>query len=321
MKVNIIGLNGFGKRHIEAWSKADIDIEITERKMDIVNELKSKYDIKKVYGSLEEAFKSDAEIFDLVLPHNLHKDVTIRSLSLGKHVLVEKPIATEIKDAQEMIRSSEEHRRKLMVADQYYFDPSVWKAKEFMDSGKIGSAHTIIIRDQRKYNWHGWRSQASIMGGGPLIDGGIHFIDTLLNLSGEYVSIRSNFYKSVPSIEEPDTVEALFKFRNGSNGVFFYSWGYPYPPLLPSFEIVGTEGSIVEDITTKPNNFETPKGKRAYGDPILNGSLIDLGKHDIFFDEVSGFLKSVLDDSPVPFDPYLALRDLKAVKDIYSSSI
>ncbi len=321
MKVNIIGLNGFGKRHIEAWSKLDVDIEITERKAEVVRDLLSRYDIAKVNSSLEEAFNSDADIFDLVLPHNLHHDVTVKSLALGKHVMVEKPIATDVSDAKKMIRSSIQNKRKLMVADQYYFDPSVWKAKEIMDSGKIGSVHTIIIRDQRKYNWHGWRSQASIMGGGPLIDGGIHFIDTMLNLAGEYISVRSNFYRSVASIEEPDTVEAIIKFKNGSNGLFFYSWGYPYPPPLPSFEIIGTDGSILEDLKSKPNNFEAPKGKRAYGDPIVNGDLIDLGSHDIFVDEASGFLKSVVDDIPVPFDPELALRDLVAVKDIYANSI
>jgi len=321
MKVNIIGLNGFGKRHIEAWSKLDVDIEITERKAEVVRDLLSRYDIVKVNSSLEEAFNSDAEIFDLVLPHNLHHDVTVKSLAMGKHVMVEKPIATDISDAREMIRTAVQNRRKFMVADQYYFDPSVWKAKEIMDSGKIGSVHTIIIRDQRKYNWHGWRSQASIMGGGPLIDGGIHFIDTMLNLAGEYISVRSNFYRSVASIEEPDTVEAIFKFKDGSNGLFFYSWGYPYPPSLPSFEIIGTDGSILEDLRSKPSNFEAPKGKRAYGEPLLNGDLIDLGPHDIFVDEASGFLKSVVDDTPVPFDPELALRDLRAVKDIYANSI
>ncbi|KAA8922832.1 Gfo/Idh/MocA family protein [Thermoplasma sp.] len=321
MKVNIIGLNGFGKRHIEAWSKLDVDIEITERKADVVSDLRAKYDIVKVNGSLEEAFRSDAEIFDLVLPHNMHRDVTVKSLSLGKHVLVEKPIATEIADAREMIRSATEHGRKFMVADQYYFDPSVWKAKDIIESGKIGTMHTVIIRDQRKYNWHGWRSQASVMGGGPLIDGGIHFIDTLLNLGGAYSSVRSNFYRSVASIEEPDTVEAIFKFSNGSNGLFFYSWGYPNPPDLPSFEIVGTDGSIIEDLRSKPKNFEAPKGKRAYGDPILNGDPMDLGYHDIFLDEVSGFLRSIVDNTPVPFDPERALRDLVAVKDIYANSI
>ncbi|BAB59535.1 hypothetical protein [Thermoplasma volcanium GSS1] len=321
MKVNIIGLNGFGKVHLEAWSKTDVDIEITERKKEIVEELKQKYNISKVYGSLEEALRSDAEIFDIVLPHSMHRDVAVKSLESGKHVLIEKPIATEVRDAQIMISTAEKNKRKFMVADQYFFDPSVKKIIDIIKAGDIGKVHSIIIRDQRKYNWHGWRAEAEHMGGGSLIDGGIHFIDTLLNIGGDYSAVRSLSYKSTQSIQEPDTVEAIFKFKNGSNGMFFYSWGYPFTPKLPAYEVIGETGSIVEDVVSKPVGFDAPKGKRAYGDPIVNAKLIDLGEHDIFYDEVSGFLKSVVKNENVPFDPYLALRDLVAVKDIYANQI
>ncbi len=74
-------------------------------------------------------------------------------------------------------------------------------------------------------------------------------------------------------------------------------------------------------MNTKPIEFNSIKGKRAYGDPVLNGKVIDLGNHDIFLKEISGFLKSIKENTSVPFDPYLALRDLIAVKDIYKNKI
>ncbi len=319
MKVLLLGPKGFGKMHLEALSKLNVDIEIMERNREIANDLKSKFPIGRSYESIDEAMKSDAEIFDVVLPHNLHHDVVTKALGIGKHVMVEKPIATDIADASEMIKASIRAKRKFMVTDQYFFDPSVKKVKEEIDKGTLGRVHTIIVRDQRLYSWKGWRAIASSMGGGSLIDGGIHFVDTLLNIGGEYSAVRSLAYKTDDKLQEIDNVEALFKFKNGSNGIFFYSWGYPYSQNLPAFEVIGNRGSAIEDVTKKPDGFDFKGGKRAYGDPVINGIPTDLGLHDIFLDEIGGFIESVERDQKVPFDPELALRDLIGVKDIYKN--
>ncbi|MGC8608422.1 MAG: Gfo/Idh/MocA family protein [Thermoplasmata archaeon] len=321
MKVLLLGPKGFGKMHLEAYSKLDVDVEIMERNRETADDLKSKFNIGKIYDNLEESMKSDAEIVDVVLPHNLHHDVVMKALSVGKHVMVEKPIATEISDAREMIEASKRAKRKFMVTDQYFFDPSVKKVKDEIEKGSLGRVHTIIIRDQRLYGWKGWRAEAAAMGGGSLIDGGIHFVDTLLNFGGEYSDVKSLVYKTRNDLQEPDNAEALFKFKNGSNGIFFYSWGYPYPMNLPAFEVIGDRGSAIEDVSKKPDGFNYKEGKRAYGDPVINGVHTDLGTHDIFVDEIGGFIKSVKEDRDVPFSPELALRDLVGVKDIFKNTI
>mgnify|MGYP001772520825 CR=1 FL=1 len=318
MKVLLLGAKGWGKVHLEALSKLNVDIEIMERNREIANEIKSKFPIKRIYDSIDEAMRSDAEIFDVVLPHNLHHDFVIKALSIGKHVMVEKPIATEVSDAIEMINAAKREKRKFMVTDQFFFDPSVKKVKEEIDKGTFGKVHTIIVRNQRLYKPKDWRANPSSMGGGALIDGGIHFIDTLLNFGGEYYAVKSLAYTTDDRLQE-NTTAAIFKFKNGANGIFFYSWGYPYFPNLPAFEVIGDSGSAIEDVTKRPGGINFKGGKRVYGDPIINGVSTDLGLHDIFLEMIGGFIESVEKDKEVPFPPELALRDLIAVKDIYKN--
>lgn len=322
MKVLILGANGFGRLHLNSWSRMGVDIEVFGRNRIALEESAAMYGVKKLYNTLAEALNSDADIFDIVLPHNLHMDIALKAMQKKKHVLIEKPLATEINDGMKMIEEGERQKVKFMVAEQYYFDStSVWLRKA-VASGQIGRLQTIIIRDQRLYSNHGWRTKKESMGGGALIDGGIHFVDTILNLGGDYEGLKSYVTKGSSTLEEMDTTMCLFAFRGGGKGFLFYCWSYPQPPRVPGFEIIGSEGSIVEDLSTKPQvDFKYMKGKRyAFGLPVLNGRAVELEVKDAFDEEIGGFLKSVQNDAPVPMDPSIALRDLRAVKDIYVSS-
>ncbi len=322
MKVIVLGANGFGKIHLASLSRMDVEIEIFSRNREVLNELSEVYDIRKTYTDLDEALSSNADVADIILPHNLHREVAVRAMRSGKHVLIEKPIATDVSDADEMINESRKNNVKFMVAEQYYFDSSARWVMDAIRNGKIGKLHALIVRDQRLYGGHGWRIKSSIMGGGALVDGGIHYIDTILNFGGAYSEVKSYTSKGISSIEENDTTFALFRFNNGATGSFFYSWSYIDPVRVPAFEVIGTEGSIVEDMETKPKvDFKYMTGVRhAFGRPVLNGKTVDVEIEDAFDNEIGGFLRSVSENINVPFDPTLALRDLRAVKDIYRNA-
>ena len=150
------------------------------------------------------------------------------------------------------------------------------------------------------------------MGGGALIDGGIHFIDTLLNLGGDYERACGVSYRSVSGIEGEDTTFGIFKFKNGATGLIIYSWGFKNPPRTPAFEVYGDNGSIVENPDTRV------KG-RVYGDVVFNGEAIQLPRVNVVRLEIEGFLKAVESNGPVPMPPEKAVRDLKSVLDIYNN--
>lgn len=322
MKVTVIGANGFGKIHMASWNRMGVELEIFSRSQAARDQAASTYGAVKSYSSIDEALSSGAEIVDIILPHNMHRDVAVEAMRRGKHVLLEKPIATDIAEAEEMIAESRKQNVKFMVAEQYYFDSASAWVRDAIASGSVGKVNAVIIRDQRFFAGEGWRRVADVMGGGALVDGGIHYVDTLLNFGGGYSDVKSFTSKGGAPIEEDDTAFALFRFDSGAIGSLFYCWSYRNAVRVPAYEVIGTDGSIVEDMNTKPLvDFKYMEGTRhAFGRPVLNGSVVDIEIGDAFDAEIGGFLASVEKNEKVPFSPELALRDLRAVKDIYSNS-
>ncbi len=319
MKILVVGVNGFGKMHLSAIK--DMDISIVERNNDVINDVTKKFDIKKVYNNYDDALKDNFDIVDLTVPHYLHKEMAIKAMKNKINVLMEKPIATNIEDAEEIIDASKKYNVKFMVTDQYFFDPSVRSAIKLIKNNEIGNINTIIVRDQRFFDHEGWRQNTKNMGGGALIDGGIHFIDTLLNFGGEYLKIYSSNSHLGSVINGEDTTSALFKFKNGATGLFFYSWSYYDPPELPAFEIIGSKGSIYEDYKSRTSWGLDDKIRTVYGDLIMNGKNMNIKKYDVYTEEIKEFEDSIKNNKEVPFNPELALRDLKTVLNIYKNHL
>lgn len=321
MEFVVVGCRGFGRYHLDALTKTEVEVSIVERSQKVRETILQEYDILNSYASFDEALQSGAEVVDLVVPHNLHSEMAVKALNSGKHVLVEKPIANTLEDARKMVDAASAADRKLMVADQYYFDPAVTRIRDSIARNEIGNVHTIIIRDQSLRTPVSWRADIKLNGGGALMDGGIHFIDTMLNIGGEYGSLRSTVYRGNPHGSVEDTSLTVFDFTSGARGILFYSWAYPGVLKAPSYEIAGDDGLIIEDLGTKPKKgFRGLRGMRAYGDPIVNNRLLQIGDFDVFYAEIQGFIESIENKTPVPFPPELAIRDLEAVLRIYDNS-
>ena len=318
MKVLLVGGNGFGKVHAESLRNLGLEFGVFDRRRDVLDFYASAYGVTALYDDLGTALKSDFDIADIVLPHFLHRDTAISAMEAGKHVLIEKPISMTLQEAHEMISLSERSNLKLMVAEQYHFDPAIALSKRLITRGRIGELKTIIMRDQRFFGEDGWRRNAAHMGGGALIDGGIHFVDAILNIGGEYEKIRGFSYHGGSRIEGDDTSMALFSFTSGAHGLLFYSWSYDHPPEVPAFEFIGTGGSIYEDRGTAPGvGFRNVDGKRyAFGAPVLNGKRQEMQFQDVFDLEISSFVEAVEKNLPVPNPTEGSVKDLRAVLEI-----
>lgn len=319
MKIAVVGCRGWGQIHLRALTQIGVDLEVMERDREAAGNCVEKYGVKKVYDSFSDVLSSNADVVDLVVPHNLHRDMTVAALKAGKHVLVEKPIARTEAEALDMINTARALGKRLMVTDQFHFDPAVKAVMELIKEGRLGTVHTIIVRSQVLGRPNEWRRRLEDMGGGALIDGGVHFMNTLLNFGGEYVDVKAYVYRAFIPMEGDDTTMAIFKFRSGAHGLLFYTWAYSNPPLLPSYEVIGDRGAVVEDLETKKRTWSPPR-YRVYGDPVLNGQRIDVPDVDVFVEMFRGFIKAVEENIEVPYPPELALRDLKGVLDVYRAA-
>ena len=315
MKVAVVGCGGFGRVHLDALNELrsggmDIELYVFSRDPEKARECARTYNASGYFTNYDDVVKSNIDVVDLVVSHDAHAPMAIRAMEAGKHVLLEKPIARTLEEANAIVEASRRFNVKFMVAENFYFDPAVWKAVELMP--RLGKIYTIIVRSTAYHSPSGWRRIKELMGGGALIDGGIHFIDTLLNLGGDYERACGVSYRSVSGIEGEDTTLGIFKFENGATGLIIYSWGFKNPSRTPAFEVYGDNGSIVENPDTRV------KG-RVYGDVVFNGEAIQLPRVNVVKLEIESFLKAVESNEPVPMPPEKAIRDLKAVLDIYNN--
>ncbi|AAK43115.1 Gfo/Idh/MocA family protein [Saccharolobus solfataricus] len=315
MKIAVVGCDGFGKVHLRAMRNiSGIEYYVFSRNEEKARECMKEFNAEGYFTRYEDVIKSNVDIVDLLVSHDQHYPMGVMAMKAGKHLMLEKPIARTIEEAMGLINTSKDTKRKFMVLEQFYFESSVRKAKELLP--RLGNLSLIIVRSIHLYQPKGWRREKEKMGGGALIDGGVHFIDTLLNLGGEYESVRGVCGKYFSGIEGEDLTLATLRFRKGHLGLLMYSWTTPNPPKVPAFEIYGENGSIIEDPNTRVMG-------KAYGDLILNvdgkEERIEVEKVNPIEEEIRGFVKAVKNNTEVPMPPEIALRDLKAVLDIYKS--
>jgi predicted dehydrogenase len=205
------------------------------------------------YGTVVEADWRDLvrrEDLDAVVvstPPPLHADMCIGALESGKHVLCEKPLARSPAECRVILDAVAQAGRLLATGFNYRFYPAIVKARELLDSGLIGELDHI-----RSYAGHPggsefthpWVHDVNVMGGGSLLDNGIHVIDLTRYFLGEVAEVKgyvtSNIWK-FPGCE--DNGFALLKSPTGVVASLQASWsewrGYRF-----RIEVYGTRGCV-----------------------------------------------------------------------------
>lgn len=239
----IIGCGRIFSTHADALKKSTHTnlkavVDIIEHR---AAEMAKKYGCVYYTDYRELLKRNDIDVVHICTPHYLHYPMSIDALNSGKHVLLEKPMAINVEDAKEIIKTSKETGKKLGVCFQNRYNPtSVW-IKQFIDSGKAGRiiscrAFLTWFRTEDYYNSAEWRGTWSMEGGGVLINQAIHIIDLIQWFIGEVdqlkAAIDTRLFKD--TIEVEDTADITITFKNGARCLFFAANGYTMnaPPFL-----------------------------------------------------------------------------------------
>ena len=191
--------------------------------------------------------RTDVDVVNICVPSGLHAQVAVDALEAGKHVIVEKPIALSLSDADRMIAAARLAGRKLCVVLQNRYNPPMQDLKRMVESGRLGrlllgNATVRWYRPQEYYEdgWHGtWA-----MDGGALMNQSIHHIDALQWLLGRPESVFAYSATLGHRMEAEDIGIATIRFRGGPLGVVEGST-VTYPENLEgSVAIFGERGSL-----------------------------------------------------------------------------
>ncbi len=189
----------------------------------------------------------DVDVVNICTPSGLHAQITLDALAAGKHVIVEKPIALSLEDANRMIAAARDANRKLCVVLQNRYNPPMQDLRRLVDAGALGklllgNATVRWYRPQEYYDddWHGtWA-----MDGGALMNQSIHHIDALQWLLGAPESVFAFTATLAHRMEAEDVGVATIRFRNGAVGTVEGST-VTYPENLEgSVAIFGERGSV-----------------------------------------------------------------------------
>ena len=248
----VVGCGHIGKRHAEMITRDEKAELVALCDIRPKEELGVEAYPVPFAKNLEELLKiaSGVDVINICVPNGLHAEMAIKAIEAGHHVVIEKPMALTLADAERVIYTSLRYRKQVFcVMQNRYSPPSVW-IKEMVDSGKLGQVYMVQLncywnRDERYYKPGGWHGDARL-DGGTLFTQFSHFIDIMYWLFGDICDIQARFadfnHKGLTDFEDSGFVN--FRFVNGGMGALSYSTAVWNKNMESSMLIVAENGSV-----------------------------------------------------------------------------
>ncbi|MEM1990944.1 MAG: Gfo/Idh/MocA family oxidoreductase [Candidatus Bathyarchaeia archaeon] len=223
---------------------------VASQRMERAKEFADKWGLKYWYTDYRRMLREapvDAVIINT--PHHQHYPMALDAIDSEKHVLIDKPMAINLKEADEIITEARRRNVKLGVNLQSRFDPTVRKVKDAADNGFfgrliLGEAVVEWFRTQEYYDESSWRGRWATEGGGALINQAIHTIDLLVWIMGRPKYLWAQMGTFAHRIEVEDLAVAAIRFESGAIGLIQGSTAI-YPGLPTRLEIHGTRGTAI----------------------------------------------------------------------------
>ncbi|SFI65709.1 Gfo/Idh/MocA family protein [Thermoflavimicrobium dichotomicum] len=249
IRYGIVGCGHIAKKHVAAIQAVD-GAELVAVCDTNENRL-AEFAVDGVQGftHIDDLLKTDVDVVCICTPSGLHPELTIRAAEAKKHVVVEKPMALTLEDADRMIEACEKNGVKMAVVHPNRFRPAVQELRKKLENGsfgKIGHANATVRwnRNQAYYDQAPWRGTKE-MDGGVLMNQAIHNIDLLLWMMGEVDEVTSYHATRIRQIEAEDTSVSIIRFKSGALGVLEAAVTIYPKNLEESLSIFGEQGTAV----------------------------------------------------------------------------
>jgi predicted dehydrogenase len=320
----VVGLGNLARNAILpafAHSKKAKLVALVSRDPDKAAELSAKFKSLHSYSTDHYAdclANRDISAVYVVTPPAQHEEFTIRAAEAGKHVLCEKPLAATAAQSARMVEACRQNGVRLMTAYRKYFEPSTMYLKSLIARGALGRIDMIHTSFSEVYNPKiapGWLLEASLAGGGPLMDLGVYCVNTSRWLAGEDpVSVVAHAWRH--DARRFKDVEEGITFRLDFQSGIVVQGSSTYSPAISSFIFIqGTKGWLSLSPAYTYDEERRVTGK--IGTRTVDRRFKVL---DEFALELDAFSSAILKKSSIAPDGAQGHRDMLILEAIYESA-
>jgi predicted dehydrogenase len=286
LRVGMVGYGFMGKAHSNAWRqapyflplKAKIELHtICGRNSAGVQAARAQFGWQYAATEWQELVESPLlDIIDIVTPNDSHAEIAVAAAKAGKHLLCEKPLALNVKQAEAMVAAVQKSKVVNMVCHNYRRVPAIVQARKMIAEGALGEIHHFYARYAQDWLVDPeaplrWKLQKQISGSGSHGDIGVHIIDLGRYLVGEFKEVcglLNTFVKERPFPPEPghlpnpgpkvppkrgkvdvdDAAVMIGRFENGAIANLEATRYAAGRKNYMTLEVNGSKGSLVFDL-------------------------------------------------------------------------
>ncbi len=253
LRFAIVGCGRIAKRHSELLGEKQINgaelVGVCDVEEESANKISKQFNVPS-FTDMDEMMKNiDVDVVVILTPSGLHAKHTVNLAKYGKHIMVEKPMALTLDDADAMINACDRNGCKLFVIKQNRFNVPVVKLRKAVEQGRfgkfvLGTVRVRWARHQQYYDQAAWRGTWA-MDGGVLTNQASHHVDMLEWMMGDVESVFAKSTTALANIEAEDTAVVTVKFKNGALGIIEATTAARPDDLEGSISILGEKGSVV----------------------------------------------------------------------------
>ena len=253
LRFGLIGCGKIAKRHANLLGKGEIEGAELQAVCDFekarADAFAKEYGVKAYYDLKEMASADQVDAVSVLTPSGLHANNIKELAEFGKPIVVEKPMALQLSDADEVIEACDRYGVKIFVVKQNRFNAPIMHLRKAVDEDRfgklvLGTVRLRWCRPQAYYDEAPWRGTWQ-HDGGVLTNQASHHIDLLVWMMGEVESVFAKATCALADIEAEDTAVVTLKFRNGAWGIIEATTATRPKDLEGSLSVMGEKGSVV----------------------------------------------------------------------------
>lgn len=233
INVGVIGC-GFGRIHINTLSKGVGSLclkSVCDADMNRLEGIRTNPDVQGKDILFTTDYKQifndpEIDVVSLALPHHLHERFAVEAAEAGKHIMIDKPIARTLEEADRIIDACEKAGVQLVVAFNFRYSPFYRKLRDILNSGAVGKVLLGVTRHYQRFYYPGgsnWRKSASV-GGGAVMGSGVHNLDMLRFCMGEPEEVFAYGVGDAKRLDAEAAATIVFKYADGAIVNFLCNW-------------------------------------------------------------------------------------------------